>query len=259
MTPPPRRKWTRPQALIAFRLYCNTDFGKLHEKNPHIIALARQLHRTPAAVGMKACNFASLDPRQRQRGITALPNVSQLDEQIWNQFQANPEAVAAEAEEAFAALIAPPSPQPQAPPEADVDFPDGPTDQQRTVRVRRIQGFFRTTVLVSYEQRCALTGLDLPELLCASHIIPWSVSVERRADPRNGLCLNALLDRAFDRGLITFDNDLKLLVSTRLNEDPQTQSRITTNGLQNRKLQLPVRFLPDPEALAYHREHIFQN
>ena len=56
----------------------------------------------------------------------------------------------------------------------------------------------------------------MPGLLNASHIIPWNVNVERRADPRNGIALNALYDRAFDRGLITFDEGLRLVVSGRL-------------------------------------------
>ena len=49
----------------------------------------------------------------------------------------------------------------------------------------------------------------VPELLNASHIIPWSKDIARRADPCNGIALNALYDRAFDRGLITFDESFR--------------------------------------------------
>ncbi len=59
-TMPQRIAWTRDQLLVAFRLYCRTPFGKLHQHNPEIIHLAAKLGRTPSAVGMKACNFASL-------------------------------------------------------------------------------------------------------------------------------------------------------------------------------------------------------
>ena len=111
MTAQPRRNWTRDETLIAFRLYCRTPFGKLHQTNPEIIDLSERLGRTPSAVGMKACNFASLDPKQRQRGIRPLSNTSTLDEQLWAEFQANPEAIAAEAEAAYERLIMP-APEP---------------------------------------------------------------------------------------------------------------------------------------------------
>src|SRR3954469_1591946 len=199
-----RRNWSRDETLVAFRLYCRTPFGKLHKTNPEIVALAGRLGRTPSAVGLKACNFASLDPKQRDRGIRALANTSDLDDQIWAEFEANPEAVAAEAEAAYERLV---GTAPELALDSDtepVTIPGGPTETERLVRARRVQGFFRATVLTSYGHRCALTGLGVPTLLNASHIVPWAASVERRADPRNGLCLNTLLDRAFDRGLISF-------------------------------------------------------
>jgi predicted restriction endonuclease len=126
-------------------------------------------------------------------------------------------------------------------------------------------------VLTSYNHRCALTGLAVPQLLNASHIIPWAApeSEHRRADPTNGLCLNALHDRAFDRGLITFDEDHRLVVSPHLAErvesehtaedddpGPLIHRLLTTAGSP---LHLPERFAPDPEALDYHREHVFSD
>jgi hypothetical protein len=62
-----RKNWTPDDLLVAFRLYCRTPFGRLHRNNPEIIELARLMGRTPSSVGMKACNFASLDPAQQAR------------------------------------------------------------------------------------------------------------------------------------------------------------------------------------------------
>lgn len=131
--------------------------------------------------------------------------------------------------------------------------------REQVVRVRRVQQFFRSAVLVSYENRCALSDIAVPELLTASHIIPWARDVKRRADPRNGLCLNALYDRAFDRGLITFDERLRVVVSPALRtvEAPALQ-REALIGLEGRELRGPVRFMPDREALAWHRENMFR-
>src|ERR1700722_3137446 len=63
-----------------------------------------------------------------------------------------------------------------------------------------------------------LTGISDPDLLRASHIIPWSEcgSDAERLDVRNGLLLSALWDAAFDAGLVSFDNDGEVIASPRL-------------------------------------------
>lgn len=247
--------WSQDELLVAFRLYCRTPFGKLHQHNPDIIELARFLGRTPSAVAMKACNFASLDPVQKNRNISALGNVSRADRLLWESFEKDTETVAAAAEAAYARLSGPES----APPAPELEQPEGPTEVERWVRVRRIQGFFRAAVLTSYSYRCAISDIAVPELLTASHIIPWSMSPERRADPRNGIALNALHDRAFDRGLITFDTSWRLVVSSRLKTNhPSIILRQALLDTEGQVLRMPERFAPDPEAMGHHREHIFQ-
>jgi len=243
--------WTWEETLVAFRLYCYLPFGKLHQHNPDIIRLAEKLGRTPSAVGMKACNFASLDPLHQARGVVGLKNRGQYEKQIWERFHVNSEAVAEEAEAAYEHMqLAGETPEPKP--------PSGPTEIARTVKTRRVQGFFRTSVLTGYKHRCALTGLAVPTLLNASHIIPWSVSHERRADPRNGICLNALHDRAFDRGLITFDDDLRLVISSALkNREDLGQFASVLIDSEDMHLRVPDRFSPSSESLAYHREYIF--
>jgi putative restriction endonuclease len=248
-----RRRWSRQELLVAFRLYCHTPFGRLHQHNPDIIDLAEGLGRTVAAIAMKACNFASLDPAEQVRGIRGLSNVSAADRELWHQFAADSQTIAAEAEAAYERLSLDTAP---APPQ--MTTPTGPTETPRTVRTRRVQRFFRSAVLNTYDQRCALTGLAVPALLNASHIIPWSVDEHRRADPRNGLCLNALHDRAFDRGLITFDEHWRMVLSPSLQgtSAPRIQ-RETLLKLEGQPLRLPPRFTPDPAAMAYHRENVY--
>ncbi len=251
---PRRAHWSPHELQVAFRLYCRTPFGKLHQHNPEIVQLSRALGRTPSAVAMKACNFASLDPAQRARAIKALGHVSRDDRQLWERFRENPEQVASEAEAAYASLTGQEAP----PLEAELQLPQGPSEIERTVRTRRVQSFFRDAVLISYNNRCALSDIAIPDLLNASHIVPWKASVERRADPRNGIALNALYDRAFDRGLITFDESLRVVLSRRLKHgDAPGLYREAMLKLDGRKLRLPHRFAPDPDAIAYHREHIF--
>ena len=80
----------------------------------------------------------------------------------------------------------------------------------------------------------------------------------RRADPRNGIALNALYDRAFDRGLITFDESFRVVLSDRVrSDDPPRLHRQALIDLEKQNLRIPDRFAPDPLAMASHREHIF--
>jgi predicted restriction endonuclease len=260
-----RKQWTHDDLLVAFRLYCRTPFGRLHRLNPEIIKLSELMGRTPSSVGMKACNFASLDPVQQARQIKGLGNVSRDDRQLWEAFQENAEATAAEAEAAYARLVGNQTPPAENELAADAELvpPTGPTEELRTVRARRVQGFFRAAVLASYNFRCAISGIALPELLNASHIIPWQKDTKRRADPRNGIALNALYDRAFDRGLITFDESFRLVLSARLRAKAKSQSvpeqlKHWFYTLEGTKINLPRRFTPDPDALAFHRETIFR-
>lgn len=68
-------------------------------------------------------------------------------------------------------------------------FPERRT-HEAVIRTRVNQSFFRAAVLAAYNVRCCVTGLSIPELLTASHIVPWSADVKNRTNPRNGLCLN---------------------------------------------------------------------
>ncbi len=258
-----RKGWSREELLVTFRLYCRTPFGRLHSRNPSIIELAQLIGRTPGAVTMKACNFASLDPHQQARNISALGNVSRADRELWEAFLDDSETIAEEAEAVFLSLAGNPHEALSAPRE-DIDStapkpPEGATELRSLVKTRRVQSFFREAVLASYGSCCALTGIAVSELLNASHIVPWSVDRTRRADPRNGICLNALHDRAFDRGLITFDTDLRAVLSPQLREAAQNPlHRAAFEWLEGRRLTVPMRFQPSDDALAYHRTHVFK-
>lgn len=71
-------------------------------------------------------------------------------------------------------------------------------------------------VLDGYGSKCCVTGIEEASLLIGSHIVPWAEDVAQRLNPRNGLCLNALHDRAFDVGLMTVSDDLRVRVSPKV-------------------------------------------
>ena len=260
---PHGRRWSRDELLVAMNLYCRLPFGQLHQRNPLIITVAARLGRTPGALAMKLCNLASLDPAHRQRGVRGLTKVSATDRAIWQEFHASWELMGAASEVAMEALLGEagsPTDERGAEPEGrgDLVTPAGPTQVERLAMARRGQTFFRRTVLASYSCQCAVTGNPVPQLLIAAHILPWAQFPEERVNPHNGICLAAHFDRAFDSGLITFDDSARLVVSRRLRDyvpnDALEREFLAREGCP---LRSPNRFRPPPELFAYHRDHVF--
>lgn len=203
---------------------------------------------------MKLSNFASFDPTHKNRNVKGLANASRLDRAIWEEFEAAPNKVAAQSEEEFNRLSVPIESQLETEPQ----LPEGPTEKQLSRPMRLVQSFFSRAVLASYGFKCSFCPLEVRSLLNASHIIPWKVSVELRADPRNGFCLCVLHDRAFDRGLISVDEDSRLLISKRLRKtNPVPLHRVGLLDLEGQRISLPGRFLPSEKCLEHHRNSIF--
>lgn len=113
------------------------------------------------------------------------------------------------------------------------------------------QSFFRSRILSAYDYRCCVTGLTVRPLLVASHIIPWSEDAANRLNPRNGLCLNALHDRAFDRGLMWIEPDFTIRFSPYLNESPSGSEAILNwlSRYEGERLHFANRFSPDQSLL----------
>ncbi|MBI1338212.1 MAG: HNH endonuclease [Phycisphaera sp.] len=250
-----RRRWTRDELLVAFGLYNQIPFGHIRHGHPKIIQVANSLGRTPSALSMKLGNLASFDPELAARGVAGLANASRDDRAIFDEFYDDPEALAAESGAAWDRLIGD-----RVTYNDESQQPSGPTETQQVIRARRVQRFFRASVLANYSGRCAISGIALPELVIASHIIPWSVSTTRRADPRNGIALCALYDRVFDRGLMTFDGELRVKLSRRLFEEPRTElhDRLLL-GVEGMPLNTPDRAPPDRVALDFHRKEVFKS
>ena len=133
------------------------------------------------------------------------------------------------------------------------------TEAEATTKIRIGQNFFRQVVLSSYDNRCCITGNPIPELLIASHIVPWRAQSEHRLNPRNGLCLARTHDAAFDRGLITFDENNRLLLSHYLQEFlPEETLERNFVAYAGSQLRLPEKFHPEPDFLRFHREQVFR-
>lgn len=251
-----RKPWNRGELLLVMNLYCRIPFGRQHSRAPEVIELAIALGRTPGSIAMKLNNLTSLDPEELARGVKGLPGASQLDRQVWREFHADWELLAIESEHLRRQVT-----QSSLLEINDLDAAnEGPTETERSVKVRLAQSFFRRAVLTVYQGQCCISGNPIPELLVASHILPWASHPQHRVNPRNGLCLSRLHDGAFDKGLIAFDDDYRLILSKRL-KDHLTYQAIRDNFVcyEGKQLKLPEKFFPDTAFLAGHRGSIFQD
>lgn len=263
-----RRNWTKEEILVAMALYYQIPFGKINKNNPEIISMAKVLGRTPSALTMKMCNLARFDQTLQTRNVSGLLNGSKLDKEVWQEFVGKTAELAIRSVEIVDGLKAG-----SAIDEAndngfvvheDIDDVSYIVGGERIVqRKERIgHGFFHNAVLSSYEHRCCITGIKVPELLRASHIKPWAdSSPEEKTNPANGLCLNALHDAAFDKGLITVQTNFNICVSAKLKKYEQIDesTRNLLIELEGKTILLPHRFQPAKDFLEYHNDVIFQH
>ena len=239
-----RLNWTREELYLALNLYCKIPFGRISHRNTKIKALAEYLGRTPGALAMKMVNFASLDTSLMQKGLTSC---SKLDRDVWNDFFKKP-ATVLESEDILSAVISTDNDEPLV---SDYSV----EDYISSVKTRKLQTFFRKTILASYGFKCCITGIAHSELLVASHIIPWKTDKDNRLNPHNGLCLNALHDKAFDRGLVTIDSNMNVVVSPLI---PKDHAHSFLWDYAGETIAMPKRFYPDQSFLKFHREKIFR-
>lgn len=262
------KSWTKDELIIAMNLYCKLPFGQLRHGNPLIIEVAQKLGRTPSSLSMKLCNLASLDPHHQARGIKGLQSIGRADREIWKEFSSDWENLGVESEEKLQQLLGKPSQEmvtsqgnKKTLPPGRIKMPappSGPTEAVMTAKTRLGQRFFRQTVLASYNCRCCISGNPIPELLVASHIVPWSSHPEHRLNPRNGLCLARTQDAAFDSGLITLDESYRLVVGPYLRAFMPSES-LERNFLvyDGKEIRMPDKFLPQPDLIRMHRETVF--
>jgi putative restriction endonuclease len=249
-----RKAWTRDELILAINLYCKTPFGKIHYRNPEIITLAEKLGRSPGSVAYKLANFAHIDPSLERKGAS---NVSKLDRKVWDEFFSNWEEMAFESERLLAKVTGKVLVDEK--PVAEEEFFGEGKTKTSTVKVRVNQQFFRKMVLSAYDNICCITGIAVPELLIASHIVPWSRDKKNRLNPRNGLCLNALHDRAFDKGFITINKEWRIIVSPYLKRSKKFVKNLDfILSYENQKIELPRRFIPQQLFLEQHRSTIFR-
>lgn len=252
-----RNNWTREELIVAFNLYCKTPFSRINVSNGGIKELAGIIGRSVSAVALKLANFARLDPALQKRNLSGMRHGSRAEESIWEEFGNNWESLAYESEQVLARFKGTPVED-----SAEIDTANLPVtggERETIVKARVNQNFFRTAVLASYNGCCCITGISISELLVAGHIIPWAKDIKNRVNPANGLCLNSLHDRAFDKGLITVTPDYEIRLSAQLSEALRKKEADTFFlPYVGQKIRLPHKFTPLREFLEYHNASVFK-
>lgn len=127
------------------------------------------------------------------------------------------------------------------------------TEREVLSTARLGQGTYRKNLIKKYSGRCVISGVDIQQVLIASHIKPWAVSTNsERISTENGLLLSSTYDRLFDRGLISFKHDGSLLISSMINEENKNILKLRENDLY--ELHSTPEMLTN---LEYHRDVLF--
>jgi putative restriction endonuclease len=254
----PNNLWTREELILAFNLYLKLPFGKMHSRTPEIIELAKLTDRTANSIAIRLSNFAACDPYHQSRGVRGMVGGIKQCQPIWNEFAQNKEALIFESERILASKENQTLEAKFSDLMIDIGDLKGET-KLREVKTRVNQNVFRQMILANYSGKCALTGIDLPVLLFASHIIPWSVNEEERLNPENGICLSALYDKAFDNGLIGINEDYHVILSNHLKKSSKQEfyDRYFAT-IDDKMISIPDRYKPKKEFLEYHLDVIFE-
>jgi len=250
-------KWTREQLLIAFALYCQLPFGKLHSRNPEIIKYAKAIGRTPSALAMKLTNIASIDPIITESGRKGLSRSSKTDREMWTEIQQDWQGFVIKSQSILRELGLQSDDEIQIDEQEIISY-EGKTKQVQ-INIRVGQNFFRRAVLNAYQSKCCICGLANPSFLVAGHIVPWRTDPKNRLNPRNGLCLSVLHDKAFDAGLITISTKRTVQVSRKLLKSKDPFLKTSLLSYADVAIRLPEKFEPDEGFLEYHREKIFDS
>lgn len=251
-----KRPWTREELILALSVYFQLPFGRLNRNTKEVKELAQLIGRSNNSAALRLVNFAACDPYIIESGRTGMPAGIPICKPIWDEFAEDKERLFMEAERIKSECLNKPMEEILSISQREFEG----RERESVIKHRVNQSVFRTMILHNYEERCAITGINIPELLIASHIIPWAESTpQQRLNPENGICLSALYDKAFDKGFITIspDNYKVQLSSALLEYETQDYFEAHFRKVEGKQLIMPIEHAPNRDFLAYHRDNIF--
>ncbi len=253
----PRKLWTRDELILTLSVYFQLPFGRLNHSTPEVMELANIIGRTSNSAALRLVNFAACDPYIIESGRTGMPGGIPICKPIWDEFVNDKERLFMEAQRIKAEMLQKPIEDTLHITQTELEG----RERETVIRQRVNQSVFRTMILQNYENKCAVTGINIPDLLVASHIIPWAESsAEQKLSPDNGVCFSALYDKAFDRGLMTISpDDYTICLSSALREyETKVYFDQHFGSIAGNKIIMPIEHRPNRDYLAYHRDNIFR-
>lgn len=241
------RPWTEEEFVLALELYYRIPFGSISKSNPDIIRLAKLLGRTPSSVGMRLCNYAHLDPNLRAGGLSGGGKKCAI---YWDKYAGNLPQLKIDAASCRIRIV---------------ESVELSSSIQRIKDVDRLvedmyDFKFQDIILSNYNQKCAITGMAIPSLVTACHIIPSSIDDDNNLKAENGLCLSLFHAKAFVEGLISIDHDYHLHVSPALKKY-SFENGYSANFKRFDNQIIPFNNViskPNPDFLEWHMQTVFQ-
>ena len=261
-----RNNWSEEELILTLSVYFQLPFGRLNRTTPEVIELASLLdNRTANSAAMRLCNFAACDPAIAgtvgPAGTIRSGLVGGMStcKPIWDKYSNDKEQLFLKAAQIRADRLHKSVEETLSEnSQKSLKGLHGETRKQM-VNLRVNQDAFRNMILNNYENKCAITGIDIPELLVASHIIPWADREDTRLDPENGICLSPLYDKAFDRGYIGVKKDYTIVLSSNLSKKiHKTYFQKYFQPLDGLSIALPYDHKPNKDYLEYHLDMIFE-
>lgn len=248
-------KWTKNDMMLAMNLYTKLRYGQFHKNTKEVIELSKLIDKTPGAVAFKLVHLSRQDPKHKDR-VKGLANPGQNAIEMYNEFADNWDEMLYQSEVLLATYqnkkveeIALDQTEIY---EIEKDILKGREgkDIERLVKTRVNQSLFRKIIINNYSTSCSICGLNIENLLVASHIIKWSENKSQRLNPENGLCLCNIHDKAFELGYLGIRDNYKISIATELNQIKNTN---TLDALfkrhHNQSIILPDKFYPNLEFL----------
>ena len=202
---------------------------------------------------MKLGNFGSFDPELKNKNIYGLKNSSKLDKEIWDKYYNNLENLAIDSEQILADYN---NVSIEKMLNLNIYGNIEGKEKEVIIKQRAGQSFFHQTILGIYDYKCCISGLSQSCFLEACHISGWSKDIGNRLNPTNGICLNLLLHKAFDKYIISITPDYKLVVNT---YKLIAQTKLEKNTIENlflihnnKEINLPDKFKPNRNFLEEH-------
>ena len=260
----PKIRYTEDEIILALLLYMSIERKDIRRDNEQIRRLsdffiASGYDRSVGSVKAKLENFKAFDPMYEGKGMA---HTSKADSEVWNRFSSVGFINLAEEAEKAADRISKGRVL-QGEWTADgISGTEGGKTGYATVKERINQSIFRSRVLEAYGFRCCITGIKSPELIQACHIKGWSECPENspeRLDPRNGLCMDILHHRSFDKGLFTVDEHYRMELSPKLQEkeDEDVLNKFYYPYEGKEILPEVMVYKPSQKYLDWHRKNVF--